>query len=219
MRVLGIFLILAGSAWAGEYAVFGSGSRMLVDSHEIHGDTVRLHIGGGTIEMDASHIVGFEPSERAARLPAVPTAAAIAAGAAPASSGATSKEEARRLVAEAARKYEIPEALLHSVVKAESAYRQDAVSPKGAIGLMQLMPGTARMLGADPTDAAQNVDAGTRYLAELLLKYDGGVYRALAAYNAGPGAVARYGGNIPPYRETREYVRRIVESWRKASNE
>jgi len=81
-----------------------------------------------------------------------------------------------------------------SVAKAESGFRADAVSPKGAVGIMQLMPATARKLGADPTDPRQNVEAGTRYLSELLLKYKDDPYqvrKALAAYNAGPGAVER----------------------------
>jgi soluble lytic murein transglycosylase-like protein len=109
----------------------------------------------------------------------------------------------------AADKYGLPRDFVRSVVKAESAFRPHAVSPKGAIGLMQLMPGTARELGANPHDPAQNVDAGTRHLRDLLLKYDGGVYRALAAYNAGEGAVSKYKG-VPPYRETVNYISRIV---------
>lgn len=209
MRLTVFFLILAASAFGGEYAVFTSGTRLRVDRHEAAGSKVRLHIGGGTIEMDAADIATFEPEEdipgRAAEAPPPIR-----------EPGGTTKADARQLVDEAARKYGIPEPLLHSVVKAESGYRQDAVSPKGAVGLMQLMPGTARMYGADPHDAVQNVDTGTRYFAELLLRYDGDVRRALAAYNAGPGAVDKYNGNIPPYRETREYVRRIAENWRKA---
>jgi soluble lytic murein transglycosylase-like protein len=98
------------------------------------------------------------------------------------------------------------------VVAAESAYRPDAVSPKGAIGLMQLMPGTAAQYGADPMDPAQNVEAGTAYLRDLLLKYNGDVAAALAAYNAGPGAVDRYHG-VPPYAETRSYVGKVIRNW------
>ena len=81
---------------------------------------------------------------------------------------------------------------------------------------MQLMPGTAADLGADPYDPAQNVDAGTRYLRDLLTKYDGGLRHALAAYNAGPAAVDRYNG-VPPYRETVNYVVRIENAFKKAS--
>jgi soluble lytic murein transglycosylase-like protein len=90
---------------------------------------------------------------------------------------------------------------VHSVVSAESAYKTDAVSPKGAIGLMQLMPATAQSYGANPYDPSQNVEAGAAYLRELLIKYNGDARLALAAYNAGPGAVSKYNG-VPPYAET-----------------
>ena len=99
---------------------------------------------------------------------------------------------------------------------AESGYRKQAISPKGAIGLMQLMPGTAQTLHADPLDPAQNADAGVRYLRDLLQKYDGKLWHALAAYNAGPGAVDKYNG-VPPYRETINYVKRIDTRFKKAA--
>ena len=95
---------------------------------------------------------------------------------------------------------------------AESAYQPQVVSPKGAIGLMQLMPATANHYGADPKDPAQNLEAGTAYLRDLLIKYNGDVALALAAYNAGPGAVQKYGG-VPPYAETRAYVGRVIRNW------
>jgi soluble lytic murein transglycosylase-like protein len=103
------------------------------------------------------------------------------------------------------------------VVAAESGFRTNALSNKGAIGLMQLMPATAREYGANPQDPKQNVEAGTRYLRDLLWKYrndDHQVSRALAAYNAGPGAVDRYHG-IPPYRETLAYVERVLRKYAK----
>ena len=103
---------------------------------------------------------------------------------------------------------------VRSVAHAESGFRQDAISVKGAIGLMQLMPATAQSYGADPHDPAQNVEAGAAYLRELLIKYDGDARRALAAYNAGPGAVDRYRG-VPPYRETRDYVARVLRKYEK----
>ena len=83
---------------------------------------------------------------------------------------------------------------------------------------MQLMPGTARELGADPRDTAQNIDAGTRLLRELLLKYDGDVVKALAAYNAGAGAVDKYQG-LPPYSETRWYVKKVIDAYQKAGGQ
>lgn len=96
-------------------------------------------------------------------------------------------------------------ALVDAVVRRESAYHADAVSRAGAIGLMQLMPATARSLGVDPHDPSANMEGGALYLRQQLTRFGGRIDLALAAYNAGPGAVARYGG-MPPYRETRAYV-------------
>ena len=92
--------------------------------------------------------------------------------------------------------------------------KPNALSPKGAIGVMQLMPATAKAMDADPNDTAQNIDAGTRLLRELLVKYDGDVVKALAAYNAGPGAVDKYHG-LPPYRETQMYVNKVIQDYQK----
>lgn len=103
----------------------------------------------------------------------------------------------------------VESALIRAIIHAESAYQADAVSPKGAQGLMQLMPQTAKMLEvSDPFNPAKNIDGGARYLAGLLQQFNGDVTLAAAAYNAGPGAVSKYGG-VPPYEETREYVRRV----------
>ncbi len=103
----------------------------------------------------------------------------------------------------------VDEALIRAIIHAESAYQSDAVSPKGAQGLMQLMPQTAKMLQvSDPFNPAKNIDGGARYLSDLLQQFNGDITLAAAAYNAGPGAVTKYGG-VPPYEETREYVRRV----------
>lgn len=119
-----------------------------------------------------------------------------------------------RLIRAEARRAGVPAALVKAVVHAESAFDPRAVSPKGAMGLMQLMPETAKALGvARPFHAPQNVGAGTRYLRRLHERYGSWTW-ALAAYNAGPRAVDRYGG-VPPFAETRAYVRRVLSYYRR----
>lgn len=199
--------LLAGAALcAGEIATLSNGFQIHAERHELAGERIRLYAaGGGVTDLPAQSVSGFEPEPAVAKAPA-PAAVPAVAGTTP-----------RDFTREAGLQQGIPAQFIESVLATESAYRADAVSPKGAIGLMQLMPGTARSLGADPHDPRQNVAAGARYLRELLVKYadhDDQVLRALAAYNAGPGAVDKYHG-VPPYPETSAYIRRVLKNYAK----
>jgi soluble lytic murein transglycosylase-like protein len=207
MKLLPVLFIVSSCVWAGEYALLSSGMRLRIDRHEQSGDAFVLYTGGGSMKMSAAEVAGFETEDYVAPPQPVPVPRET-----PAAAPKPAPLNAKALIDDAARKMAIPAKLLHSVVKAESAYHADAVSPKGAIGLMQLMPATAAQYGADPLDPAQNVEAGTAYLRDLLLKYNGDVAAALAAYNAGPGAVDRYHG-VPPYAETRSYVGKVIRNW------
>jgi len=218
MRPLVVFIAAACTAWAGEYAVLTNGERIHADSHQLDGDTVRLSANGGSIAIPASMVDKFEREEYVA--PAPQPAAQPSAQAAHQTAPAAVNVPPQELIRRAAEKAGLPAEIVQSVAKAESAYRPDAISPKGAIGLMQLMPGTAAQLNANPYDPKQNAEAGARYLAELLEKYENDknqVSKAIAAYNAGPAAVDKYHG-VPPYRETVNYVRRVIADYNKRTS-
>ena len=122
----------------------------------------------------------------------------------------SARERYEPFVVEYSNQHSLRPELVRAVIQVESGYNPRALSPKGAMGLMQLMPDTARMLGVQrPYDPEQNIRGGTRYLRLLLDRYEGSEELALAAYNAGSGAVDRHGKRIPPYRETRDYVRKV----------
>ena len=126
--------------------------------------------------------------------------------------GMQNSARTQALILAAAQRHNVHPALVKSIVAAESNFDNGAISPRGAIGLMQLMPATAQQYGADPTDPEQNIDAGTRYLRALIErygKYRNWLSRVIAAYNAGPGVVDRYQG-VPPFPETRNYVARVL---------
>lgn len=209
-------LLLCFCAWpllAGEFAVLSNGFRVHADRHEKRGEVICLETQAGVTELPAGSVVGFEVEEYAAPVPLPPAAPSTAAAAT-----VKAPKTPRQFIEDAAHQAELPPAIVHAVAKAESGYRTDAISPKGAIGMMQLMPATARDLQANPYDPEQNANAGARYLRDLLLKYNGNVALALAAYNAGPGAVDRY-GDVPPYRETRSYVNRVISNYKKLGGE
>jgi hypothetical protein len=198
-------LFITITAQAGEYVVLSNGFRIHANSHTVDGTVMRLQISEGAIEIPANSVTSIEAEDYT---PPPPPPAAPA----PEPPRMLTPQE---LLTQAAIHNGLPPAIVRSVAKAESGYHVDAVSPKGAIGLMQLMPGTAAALNADPHDPEQNVEAGARYLRDLLVKYQNDphqVSKALAAYNAGPGAVDKYKG-IPPYRETIQYVNRVLRQY------
>ena len=182
--------------------MLSNGFRIHAERHEIAGSSVVLYSQDGVTEIPAAAVARFETEDYfAPPAPDPPKALAPL----PAKDAAT-------LVRDAARRTGLPPALVESVARVESNLRPDAVSPKGALGVMQLMPATAKALEADPHDTAQNIDAGARLLRDLLIKYDGDVVKALSAYNAGAGAVDRYRG-MPPYAETQDYVDKVIRAY------
>jgi hypothetical protein len=189
-----------------------SGRQLKIRSLMCDRDTCTAAIDGGEVGLRAGEVLRVEADEIVDPEPQVGPSSAPGPVA---TTGVTSRS-IEELIADAARKYALPISLVRAVAQAESAMNTRAVSHKGASGVMQLMPGTAKDLGVrDVFDAAENIEAGVRLLRQHLEKYDGRVAEALAAYNAGPGAVARHGG-VPPYRETRGYIRKIVRDYEKA---
>ncbi len=208
MKIFLCLVAVALAAQAGEYAVLSNGFRIHADSHTVDGAVVRLETSGGVIELPAGAVTAFVKEDYVPPAPAPPI---------PAPQPAQPNLSPRELVTQAAQRVGLPPAIVHSIARAESGYREDAVSPKGAVGIMQLMPTTAADLHADPRDPAQNADAGARYLRDLLEKYENDphqVSKAVAAYNAGPAAVDKYHG-VPPYPETIQYVDRVLREYEK----
>lgn len=202
--------------WAAEVVVFKSGTRLQTDRHERDGEIVRLYHGSGVSEIPANVIQEFEFIEDPAPEPAraaEPVQSSVLVAPIP---QAPSSNDPMELIRAAAIREGLPPEFVASVAKVESALRANAISPKGAIGIMQLMPATAHALGVDPHDIRQNIDAGTRLLRDLLIKYDGDVVKALSAYNAGSGAVEKYKG-MPPYDETRRYVNKVIGAYQQAT--
>jgi soluble lytic murein transglycosylase-like protein len=185
-------LALPAAAFA-DIALLSTGATMKVSAQRTEGDTVVLVLrGGGEVGVPAAMLRGIVPDE-------------VLDEVRPSATG-----DFEKLVAEAAQRHGLDPALVMAVVGVESGFQPQAVSRKGAQGLMQLMPRTAREMGvADPFDAAANLDGGSRYLSSLVARYEGDLPKALAAYNAGMGAVERHGG-VPPYAETRKYVQRVL---------
>jgi soluble lytic murein transglycosylase-like protein len=195
--LLGLLLTAPGAPARAEIALLANGLTLKLDGHRVEDGLVLLALkGGGEMGVPAAAVRGFVPDE------VLDEVQAPAGG------------DLRDLAAAAARRHGLDPNLVMAVVSVESGFHPQAVSPKGAQGLMQLMPKTASSLGvADAFDPVQNLDGGTRHLGQLLTLYGGDLARALAAYNAGEGAVLRHGG-VPPYRETRAYVKKVLEQYR-----
>jgi hypothetical protein len=228
-------LALAAAAlpcFATEVAVLKNGFSIRHERREVVGDTTRLYVsadGSSFVDVPTAEIEHFEaaPELPASRLPASgsrlsasgtsPLLAKYARNGAPGASpfARPSAVDLNDVVTSASGRYRLDPDLVNSVIKAESGFNTRAVSPKGAQGLMQLMPGTASKLGVpNAFDPEANVEGGTKYLRELLERYNFDLVKALAAYNAGPQRVEQFGG-VPPYYETRAYVARVVRDFNK----
>lgn len=206
-------LLLAAGASA-DTVFLRVGTTLKVESLTCSEGTCVASVRGGEIEVRASDILKVEADEVVDF--EVPSSAVLTARPAGVK-GSGSDIEA--MVLQAARRYALPPSLVRSVARAESGLDPEAVSSRGAQGVMQLMPGTAKDLGVrNAFDPEENIDAGARLLRQLLEKYDGRVAESLAAYHAGSGAVARHQG-VPPYRETRAYIRRVVKGFETAPPE
>lgn len=186
--------LLAPGARA-DYAVLRAGQRLHIHGYLRQGSKILLYIAGGSVVVASAEVVRFEPEDTFT----------------PAPSGDATNVPFATQIRTAAAQNGVDAKLVSSMIAAESNFNSRAVSPKHAMGLMQLMPRTAAGLSVrDPFDPAQNIDGGTRYLKQLLDQYHGNLSLVLAAYNAGPGTVAQYGG-VPPFPATQKYIRSIEE--------
>jgi hypothetical protein len=214
LLTLGLF-VLAGqiAALGGEIAVLRNGFSIRHERSEQRGDITRLYTAEGYIDVPTEQIASFEIEETPPPPPVNDQQSVAATAPTTASASATPKASLDEVVREASAKHQLDPDFVNSVIKAESNFYPHAVSPKGAQGLMQLMPETAAKLGvSDPFDPRANVEAGTTYLSDLLDLYHNDAISALAAYNAGPQRVQQYHG-VPPYRETQQYIARIVRDF------
>jgi len=194
-------LCVAAPAVRADYVVLRSGARLNVTGYEILSDRYRLHLKGGIAEVPFDDIVGIEPEEIFEPIPEPVL---------------TEKTPFEKVIRNAAQRYNLDADLIHCVIAVESNFDPQAVSPKNARGLMQLLPQTAALFGVKNIfDPEENVNAGSHYLRDLLTKYNNNLTLALAAYNAGPERVDQHGHRVPPYLETMKYVQRIAKSYAK----
>ena len=200
----GAILLLAPRDASADLVKLKNGRVISVESWQLKGETAVLELrDGGRMEAPESLIEEVLPDEYLhAKLQALPESIPVVVP--------SGLEAIRAMIAETAARYGVDIKLAQAVVQVESDFKPNALSPKGAMGLMQLMPATAQIYAvSEPFNPVQNVDAGMRHLRGLLDRFKNDVSSALAAYNAGLLAVTKYGG-VPPYRETQDYVRRIL---------
>jgi len=209
---IAILAITAVPCFAAEVAVLKNGFTIQHERHEIVGDSTRLCISADCtnyVDVPTANIDHYEAAPDPPPIASKDSGAPILSSAFP----SHPQTDLADVVNQASGRYRLDPDLVNSVIKAESDFNPHAVSPKGAQGLMQLMPGTASQLGVPNTfDPQANVEGGTKYLRELLERYNFDLRKALAAYNAGPQRVEQFGG-IPPYYETRAYVARVVKDF------
>jgi soluble lytic murein transglycosylase-like protein len=193
---------LAAPALRAEYVVLRSGQRLTVTGYQLIGDKYRLQMNGGFVEVPSADVVAIEPEERFTPIVVLVQPAALG-----------QNVKFGEFIQSAATRFHVDADLISSVIAIESNFNPKAVSRRNARGLMQLIPGTANRLGVrNVFDPAENIDAGTRYLGELLHRYDNDLILALAAYNAGPEQVQKY-GRVPPFAETQSYVRKVKHTY------
>jgi soluble lytic murein transglycosylase-like protein len=226
---IGAVLALAQlTAFAGQVAVLRNGFTIHFDHKEQSGNATRLYTGTGYLDIASDQIASFDVDETPVTPEPQPVAqpvpqpsiqppaakpATMASQTAPPAKAAQQNVDLEQVVREASSKNRLDPDFVSSVIRAESNFKTHAVSKKGAQGLMQLMPSTAAQLGvADPFDPTANVEAGTAHLSALLDLYKNDPIKALAAYNAGAHRVKQYNG-VPPYRETRDYINKIVRDF------
>jgi soluble lytic murein transglycosylase-like protein len=198
MLLAGVTAVMAAPAARADYAVLRNGMRLHITGYAQQGDSIELTVQGGTVQIPAEELIDVEPEDQ---FPAPPPA------------DVDFGVRYAKLIHAAAQKHGVNEKLIAQVIEAESNFNAKAVSRKRALGLMQLLRETAARYGvANIFDPAQNIEAGTHYLKDLLVRYRGNLRFALAAYNAGPEMVDRYGG-VPPFPETQNYVREITSKF------
>ena len=211
-------LILAASTASASIALFADGRNLKIDGYAIEADTIHLTLAtGGTMSLPLTRIERIVDDEVETPQVVEEAKKIIAEGVLPQRSWRYSdevrplfKSKYDEIIVAAAKKFDVDAALVSAVIKAESDYDSRVVSHKGARGLMQLMPATAKRFGvANSFDPTENIHGGTRYLRWLLKTFDGNADLAVAAYNAGEGNVWKYDG-VPPFRETVNYVNRIA---------